>query len=43
MKYALNHPWKFVAGGGYIIAWFTGFLQFVMVIIVEIVNYLALT
>ena len=42
MKYALNHPWKFEKGGGCSIAFFSGFLQSTMVLLVEAVNYIAL-
>ena len=39
MKYALNHPWKFVS---YRQAFLAGFLQTVMVVGVEVVNILVL-
>ena len=42
MKYAVNHPWKFEAGGGASLAWLSGFFQATMVIAVEGVNYIAL-
>lgn len=38
MKYAVNHPWKFV---NYRHAFFSGFLQTVIVVGVEIVNLMA--
>ena len=39
MKYAVNHPWKFV---DYKIAWFCGFMQAFNVLVVELVNFSAL-
>ena len=39
MKYAVNHPWKFE---DYRVAYFSGFMQTNVVIIVELVNFVAL-
>ena len=39
MKYAVNHPWKFE---DYRVAFFSGFMQTNVVIIVELVNFIAL-
>ena len=39
MKYAVNHPWKFV---DYRVAYFSSFMQTNVVIIVELVNFVAL-
>jgi len=38
MKYAVNHPWKFI---NYWHAFLAGFLQVIMVVGVEFVNFLA--
>lgn len=38
MKYAVNHPWKFI---NYRHAFLAGFLQMIMVVGVEMVNFLA--
>ena len=38
MKYAVNHPWKFI---NYRHAFLAGFLQMIMVVGVELVNFLA--
>ena len=38
MKYAVNHPWKFI---NYRHAFLSGFMQTIMVVGVEIVNFLA--
>ena len=39
MKYAVNHPWKFV---DYRVAYFTGAMQGLIVVVVELVNFVAL-
>lgn len=39
MKFAVNHPWKFE---NYRIAFLSGFLQGIMILVVESVNYIAL-
>ena len=39
MKYAVNHPWKFV---DYKFAWLCGFMQVFKVLVVEFVNFSAL-
>ena len=39
MKYALNHPWKFDAPG---LAFFAGFAQAAVIVVIEGVNYIML-
>ena len=36
MQYALNHPWKFELP---VLAFFTGFMQIFVLLIIEFVNY----
>ena len=39
MKYAMNHPWKFEKP---ILAFFVGFMQSLVVFVIELINYVLL-